>query len=32
VLTLLAEEFRQAMVLGGCPDLAAVASLRTVTR
>jgi 4-hydroxymandelate oxidase len=32
VLSLLAEEFRQAMALGGCSDLAAVASLRTVTR
>jgi 4-hydroxymandelate oxidase len=32
VLTLLTEEFRLAMALGGCPDLAAVASLRTVTR
>lgn len=32
VLSLLAEEFRQAMVLAGCADLAAVRSLRVVTR
>jgi 4-hydroxymandelate oxidase len=31
VLALLAEEFRQAMTLAGCPDLAAVSALRTVT-
>ncbi len=29
VLRLLAEEFRQAMALAGCPDLAAVSALRT---
>ena len=32
VLALLREEFRQAMALAGCPDLAAVGALRTVTR
>jgi|SRR5580698_614060 4-hydroxymandelate oxidase len=32
VLGLLAEEFRQAMVLAGCPDVAAVSALRTVSR
>jgi 4-hydroxymandelate oxidase len=32
VLALLAEEFRQAMVLAGCPDVAGVSALRTVTR
>jgi 4-hydroxymandelate oxidase len=32
VLALLAEELRHAMMLAGCPDLAAVRGLRTVTR
>jgi len=32
VLALLAEEFRQAMVLAGCPDLEAIRALRTVIR
>ena len=32
VLALLCEEFRHAMTLAGCPDLAAVSALRTVTR
>ena len=32
VLALLAEEFRQAMVLAGCADLAAVRSLRVEPR
>ncbi|HUJ05324.1 MAG TPA: alpha-hydroxy acid oxidase [Streptosporangiaceae bacterium] len=32
VLRLLAEEFRHAMALAGCPDLAAVRALRTVVR
>jgi 4-hydroxymandelate oxidase len=31
VLSLLGEEFRHAMALAGCPDLAAVARLRTTT-